>query len=82
MKLSDFLLLNEEQKKTTVLHQGVLVGKRKDDVTISFLFQLNHFYVEACFDVKSRLLREYRMFLSSVLLEQYLDKLELDGLIS
>ena len=29
MKLSDFVLLDEEEKKLVLLHEGVLIGKRK-----------------------------------------------------
>src|SRR5688500_13030196 len=47
MKLSEFILLNEAQKKKTVLHQGVLVAKRSRGECLVFLFQLDNYYVEA-----------------------------------
>ena len=34
MKLSDFIMLNEEEKKLAVLHEGVLISKRKILVVI------------------------------------------------
>ena len=42
MRLSDFILLGEKEKKFTVLHQGILVGKREKDDRKVFLFQLEN----------------------------------------
>ena len=82
MKLSDFILLNEEEKKQTVLHAGVLVGKRKSSALMVFLFRLNNFYVEALFNCDNKDLKEFRMFQQSVLLDPYLDSIPIDDLLN
>ena len=50
MKLSDFIMLDTEEKKLAVLHLGVLIAKRKQHSSMAFLFQLDHFYVETWFN--------------------------------
>jgi hypothetical protein len=47
MRLSEFILLNEDEKKSTVLHQGVFLAKRSSFDSMVFLFQLGSYYVEA-----------------------------------
>lgn len=47
MRLSEFILLNEQEKKSTVLHRGVLLAKRSSFGSMVFLFQLGSYYVEA-----------------------------------
>ena len=39
MKLSDFIMLDTEEKKLAVLHLGVLIAKRKQHSSMAFLFQ-------------------------------------------
>jgi hypothetical protein len=78
MKLSDFILLDEEEKKQTVLHTGVLIGKRKSPASFAFLFQVGSFYVETFFDVDNKAVREFRMSDQTILLEPYLETIRLD----
>ena len=80
MKLSDFIMLSEEQKKHTVLHQGVLIGKRKKAECLIFLFRLSHFYVETFCDTKTREVTQYRMFEHTKLLQPYLEDIAIDDL--
>lgn len=80
MKLSDFTMLNGEEKKFTVLHQGVLIGKRKRPELIIFLFQLNDFYVETFCDIKTKDVTEYRVFAHTKLLQPYLETIAIDDL--
>ena len=82
MKLSDFILLNEKEKKHTVLHQGVLVAKRKTASRVTFLFDVENFYVEACFNTGSKDIEEFRMFDSARLPQLYLDNIRLDDLLN
>ena len=82
MKLSDFIMLGEEEKKQTVLHEGVLVGKRKEPASVIFLFQFERFYVEACFNPHSKGIEEFRVFNHTVLLQPYLDTIPLDDLLN
>ena len=80
MKLSDFILLGEEEKKQTVLHEGVLIGKRKEVASVVFLFQIQNFYVEAFFNRENKHIEEFRMFNRTGLLQPYLDTIAIDGL--
>jgi hypothetical protein len=80
MKLSDFILLDEEEKKQAVLHEGVLISKRAVPSFFIFLFQVHNFYVEACFNADSKDIEEFRMFGQTSLLQPYLDNISLDDL--
>jgi hypothetical protein len=82
MKLSDFILLNEEEKKLTVLHQGVLVGKRNLYDQMVFLFQLNGYYVETFCNRQKKIVEEYRVFENIKTLNPYLDSISLEGLMN
>lgn len=73
MKLSEFLLLGEEEKKKTVLHDAILISKRKDENDIVFLFQLDGLYIEAQCDYVSKSVIEYRVSNATRLIEPYLD---------
>lgn len=81
MKLSDFIMLNAEEKKLVVLHEAVLIAKRRDPSTIYFLFQMDPFYVEASFDIEEKGIKEFRMFHTSGLLEPYLEEITIDELL-
>lgn len=82
MKLSDFILLNEEEKKMAVLHEGVLIGKRKEASSVAFLFQVDSFYVETFFNSGNKAIEEFRMFDQTTLLQPYLDAIAIDQLLN
>lgn len=82
MKLSDFIMLNEEEKKKAVLYLGVLIGKRKHPGHIIFLFQLNNFYVETFGDVQTKAVTQYRAFVNTNLLQPYLGDIAIDDVLS
>jgi len=82
MKLSDFILLGIEDKKQAVLHEGVLVGKRKLPLTMNFLFHLGDFYVETFCNASDRTVEEYRIFDSTKHLYHYIDDISLDDLLN
>lgn len=82
MKLSDFILLSEEEKKIAVLHAGVLIGKRKDVDTVAFLFQFQNYYVETFFNSGNKSIREFRAFNQIALLQPYLDTIRIDDLLN
>ena len=62
MRLSDFILLNEEEKKLIVLHEGVLIAKRNSLESLVFLFHLGSFYVETFCNIDNKSIEEYRVF--------------------
>lgn len=82
MRLSDFILLNESDKKTTVLHQGVLIAKRSDSHGLVFLFQLENYYVEAFCNAEHKTIEQYRIFHSVDLLSPYLESIAIDSLLN
>jgi hypothetical protein len=81
MKLSDFILLNEKEKKLTLLHLGVLVGKRQFQDQMVFLFQLDSYYVETYCNVLSKAVEEYRVSHNISTLTPYLESISLEGLV-
>jgi hypothetical protein len=82
MKLSDFIMLSEEEKKLAVLHGGILVAKRSNSTHLFFLFQMDHFYVETCCHIERKCIEGYRMFHHPKLLEPYLETITIDNLLN
>lgn len=82
MKLSDFILLDEKEKRHAVLNQGVLIAKSKTAATVTFLFGMERFYVEACFNAVNKEVEEFRMFDGAKPPQRYLDDIRLDDLLN
>lgn len=82
MKLSDFILLDEEQKKGTLLHDGVLIGKRNCRDRMVFLFQFPTYYVESYCNMESKSIEEFRAFTHLEPLYPYLEAIPLDDLLN
>jgi hypothetical protein len=82
MRLSEFILLNEDEKKLTVLHQGVLLAKRSSFESMVFLFQLGSYYVEAYCNPVNKAIKEYRMFENTDVLTPYLEAIPIDNLLN
>jgi hypothetical protein len=81
MKLSDFILMNENEKRIIVLHSGVLVAKRANEEYCIFLFQLDGFYVEVFCSLADKSVHEYRAYTEVGKLTPYLDSIQLDGFL-
>ncbi|WP_336515083.1 hypothetical protein [Pollutibacter soli] len=82
MKLSEFILLDEEQKKGNLLHEGVLVGKRTWEDCVVFLFQFPDYYVESYCNMQNKSITEFRAFTHMEPLYPYLDAIPLDDLLN
>jgi hypothetical protein len=82
MKLSDFILLNEHQKKGALLHEGVLIGKRSFEDCMIFLFQFENYYVESYCNRESKAIEEFRAFTNLEPLYPYIEQISLDGLLN
>jgi hypothetical protein len=82
MKLSDFIMLNEEEKKLAVLHRGILVAKRNNSTHFFFLFQMDRFYIETCCRIKTKDIEGYKMFHHLKLLEPYLETIAIEDLLN
>lgn len=82
MRLSEFILLKEEEKKLAVLHSGVLVGKRVNYKHMVFLFQLSNYYVETYCNLQDKNIEEYRVFDHTSLLMPYLERIPIGHLLN
>lgn len=80
MTISEFIVLEPSEKRTSVLHQGILVAKRRDDEHLVFLFQIEDYYVETYFTIRNKAAVEYRAFKNLSSLEPYLEEIAIDGL--
>lgn len=82
MRLSEFIVLTEDQKCSIVFREGVALAQRDlRDYTV-FLFQLPSYYVELYCDKQSRKVFEFKVFHSPGHLTPYLDAIPLDGLLN
>jgi hypothetical protein len=82
MRLSDFIMLDEEQKKLIVLHEGVLIGKRVNIDFMVFLFQMESYYVETFCNRDNKAIQEFRIFDNMKPLAPYLDAISIDDLLN
>jgi hypothetical protein len=82
MRLSEFMRLDAEQKKLTVLHQGVLIGKRDTAHCKVFLFQLGYYYVETHCNRSNKQVEEFRVFDDTDDLSPYLHSISIDDLLN
>lgn len=80
MKLSEFILLNEEAKNAALLHDGILIAKRRSFDSLVFLFQLQTFYVEMFGNLQTKQIDEYRVFDQTNPLNPYLEGIAIDSL--
>jgi hypothetical protein len=82
MKLSEFIALPEDCKRSTVLTEGVAIAKRHLPDRMVFLFQLQEYYVETFCCYQSKEILEYRVFQNTKQLAPYLDSIKIDHLIN
>jgi len=81
MKLSEFILLNEAEKKFTVVHEGILIAKRNSHHCLIFLFQMGSYYVETLCNRQSKAIEEFRAFNNVRQLNPYLEAIAIDDLM-
>lgn len=82
MKLSEFIALPEDHKRSTVLTEGVAIGKRQFAGQLVFLFQLREYYVETFCCCKTKEILEYRVFQNTKQLAPYLETIKIDHLLN
>lgn len=75
MKLSEFIVLPQDEKRTAVLAEGVPVAQRSLENQMVFLFQLPEFFVETYCSKQSKVIEEYRAFYKPQHLQPYLEKI-------
>ena len=81
MKLSEFIALPEDHKRSIVLAEGVAIAKRHLPDRLVFLFHLHQYYVETFCCCKSKEILEYRVFQNTKQLEPYLATIQIDHLL-
>lgn len=82
MKLSEFILLNETEKKRSVMQQAVLLAKRTYPDLIVFLFQLEDYYIETYCNTGDKTIQEYRVLPGVDALKPYLEAIPVDDLLN
>jgi hypothetical protein len=82
MKLSEFILLNEEDKKCAVMNNAVALAQRSYPDVIIFLFQMDHYYIEAYCNQADKSIEEYRVLPDTNAISHYLEAISLDDLLN
>lgn len=82
MKLSEFILLNEEDKKSAVMNNAVALAQRSFPDTVIFLFQLDYYYIEAYCNKTSKAIEEYRVLPDANAISNYLEAISIDDLLN
>lgn len=80
MTLHDFKALDDFQKATALVDEGVLIGKRDLLFYLVFLYQVEGFYVEVLYNIKSKKVHKFRAFENTELLDPYLSKIDISEL--
>lgn len=80
MKLSEFIALSEEHKRSAVLTCGVPVAKRSLSNQEVILYQLHGFYVETFCNMDNKEIDEYRLIHDPKHLSSYLSSISIDNL--
>jgi len=81
MKLSEFMLLNEVDKKRAV-YNAVALAKRTYPDVIIFLFQLGDYYIETYCSVANKRIEEYRILPDTNAIRHYLEGIPIDDLLN
>lgn len=81
MKLSEFIVLDEQAKKSAVLHDAILLAKKLEEGTMVFLFQLDSYYVEAYCDYDKKQVHTYMAYQDMNLLQPWLDAIPLPDVL-
>jgi len=82
MKLSEFILLNEEDKKSAVMGNAVALAQRTYPDIIIFLFQMDNYYIEAYCNKASKMIEEYRVLPDANAIGHYLESIPIDDLLN
>jgi hypothetical protein len=82
MKLSEFILLSETDKKQTIMNKAVALARRTYGNKVVFLFQLDNYYVEAYCNTASKAIEEYCILPDTNSIHHYLESIEIDELLN
>jgi hypothetical protein len=82
MKLSEFILLNEVEKKHAVMTHAVALAQRTYPDLVIFLFQLENYYIETYCNVADKTIEEYRILPDINAISHYLEAISIDKLLN
>ena len=82
MTLFEFQLLPETEQVSILYECGVYIGKRKEKKRSTLLFQLDSFYVEVYYSSYRRYISRLHCSQSTVLLDPYLEQIDVEYLVS
>ena len=82
MKLSEFILLNEADKKCAVMNNAVPLAQRTYLDKIVFLFQLEDYYIEAYCRIADKTIEEYCVLPDTNAIRHYLEAIPIDDLLN
>lgn len=82
MKLSEFIALNEAEKKQAVLNDAVALATRTSPGLVIFLFQMEDYYVETYCNTTSKLIEEYCVLPDTNAIRHYLENIRIDDLLN
>ncbi len=82
MKLSEFFQLETGDKIKSILHDGVLVSKKRTNASFAFLFQLDGYYVETIWNIQDKSLMEIRTSTNTQSINDHLEEIEISHLLA
>lgn len=82
MKLSEFIVLNEAEKKRAVMSQAAALATRTSPGQIIFLFQIEDYYVEAYCNVEDKSVEQYWILPNTDAIGHYLEGISIDDLLT
>jgi len=82
MKLSEFILLDEVDKKSAVMNSAVALAQRTYPDVIIFLFQLDDYYIETYCNIANKTIEEYRVLPDTNAIGHYLEAIRIDDLLN
>jgi hypothetical protein len=77
-----FSRLSQEEKAWHVWHSGLFLMAYERHSYRYNLFRLNNFYVELIYSLSTQEIEKIRAFFSEELLKPYLDRIDIDELLS
>jgi hypothetical protein len=82
MKLSEFILLNEADKKCAVMNNAVPLAQRTYPGKIVFLFQLEDYNKEAYGSITDKTIEKYCVLPNTNAIRHYLEAIPIDDLLN
>ena len=82
MKLSEFILLAEAEKKWSLANRAVPLAKRTYADMVIFLFQFEDYYIETYCNAAEKTIEEYRVLPDTNSIKHYLDAISIDELLN